>query len=36
MGLFPHLDTTVKYCGLDVNYLEEANIIFWAEPKATG
>ena len=33
---FPHLDTTVKYCGLDVNDLEEANITFWAEPKDTG
>ena len=30
---FAHLNTTVKYCGLDVNGLEEANITFWAEPK---
>ena len=30
---FPHLNTVVKYCGLDVNSLEAANITFWAEPK---
>ena len=30
---FPHLNTAVKYCGLDVNSLEEANITFWVEPK---
>ena len=30
---FPHLDTVVKYYGLDINSLDEANITFWAEPK---
>lgn len=30
---FPHLKTTVKYYGLDINSIEEANITFWAEPK---
>ena len=30
---FPHLNPQVKYCGLEVNPLEDANVTFWAEPK---
>lgn len=30
---FPHLNPQVKYCGLEVNPLEDANVTFWAQPK---